>query len=84
MSTQAVNSSCEAQAHSNIFQDEFQGKLALRPREAARLLGIGNNAIYTLCHRADFPAVKVGCSTFIIPVDALRRWLDAQTGEGVI
>jgi excisionase family DNA binding protein len=76
-----MNSSCEAQAHSNIFQDEFQGKLALRPREAARVLGIGNNAIYTLCHRVDFPAVKIG-STFIIPVNALQRWLDLQAGAG--
>jgi excisionase family DNA binding protein len=52
--------------------------LALKPKQAAKLIGVGTNAIYTLCHRADFPAIKVG-SGYIIPTDALRNWLQKQS-----
>lgn len=57
--------------------EQLQGKIALRPKEAAQLIGVGMNRIYQLCHQADFPSVRVG-SSFIIPVDALCRWLDRQ------
>lgn len=54
--------------------------LALKPKEAAPLIGVGVNAIYNLCHRTDFPAIKVG-SGYIIPTDALRNWLNEQSGK---
>ena len=57
--------------------DGLQGRLALRPKEAAAL-GIGNNAIYELCNQQDFPTLKIG-NKIIIPVDGLRRWLVSQT-----
>jgi excisionase family DNA binding protein len=78
-STQAMNSSCEAQAHSNIFEGAYQGKMALKPKEAAPLIGVGINRIYELCHRQDFPAIQVG-SGYIIPVSGLQRWLDLEAG----
>lgn len=56
----------------------FQGRLALRPGELAEVLGIGRNAAYALCNRADFPTIHVG-RKLVIPVDGLRRWLDQQT-----
>ena len=65
----------------NKFQDGLQGRLALRPKEAAAALGIGNNAIYELCNRSGFPVIQLGNKN-LIPVDGLRRWLDAQTAEG--
>lgn len=43
-------------------------------------MGIGTNAIYNLCHQADFPAIKVG-SGYIIPTDALRNWLLRQAEQ---
>ena len=62
-----------------VLPPELAGRLALRPRELARVLGVGVNAAYQLVHRKDFPAVRVG-SSFVIPVSELRRWLREQTG----
>lgn len=67
----------DAQFDSTMIAAGLQGRLALKPREAAPLIGVGNNMIYQLCHRADFPAIKVGAG-IIIPVDALRQWLNNQ------
>ncbi len=61
----------------------LQGRLALKPKEAAQLIGVGNNTIYQLCHREDFPAIKVGAG-IIIPVDGLLRWLDQQAGREML
>lgn len=76
-----ISTGFEAQFNSTMIAAGLQGRLALKPTEAARMLGIGRNAIYNLCHRADFPAVRVG-SSLIVPVDALRRWLDDQAEQG--
>lgn len=73
-----VQADSEAQTDFNTPLEGLQDKLALRPRELAAVLGIGNNAAYTLIHRQDFPAVWIGRNC-IIPVDGLRRWLDKQT-----
>ena len=54
--------------------------MALKPKLAAKLMGIGTNAIYNLCHRADFPTIKVGAG-YIIPTDALRNWLLRQAEQ---
>lgn len=77
MDSQNAGTLCEDQFDSTMIAAGLQGRLALKPREAAPLLGVGNNTIYQLCHRADFPAIKVGAG-IIIPVDALRRWLNNQ------
>lgn len=61
----------------NKFLDGLQGRLALRPKEAAAALGIGNNCIYELCNRSDFPVIHLGHKK-LIPVDGLRRWLEDQ------
>ena len=63
----------------NAFPAVLQGRLALRPGELAEVLGIGRNAAYQLCNRADFPTVRIG-HKLIIPVDGLRRWLEEQVG----
>ncbi len=56
-------------------------KLALSPAEASEALGVGRHTVYALCQREDFPAVRVG-GRIIIPVAALRRWLEQQTEGG--
>ena len=71
-----------AQGDSITMDRDLQGRLAVKPKEAAHLLGIGVNAVYELCHRSDFPVVRVG-NSMIVPLDGLRRWLDRQAGEVV-
>ena len=78
MSAQNTGKVYEAQDNYIKSLDGLQGRLALRPKEAAAALGIGNNAIYELCARQDFPTLKIG-NKIIIPVDGLRRWLVSQT-----
>ncbi len=51
------------------------GRLALRPREAARALGIGERTLRQIL--PEIPHVRVG-SAVVIPVDLLREWLRSR------
>ncbi len=51
------------------------GRLALRPREAARALGIGERTLRQIL--PEIPHVHVG-SAVVIPVDLLREWLRSR------
>jgi excisionase family DNA binding protein len=58
-------------------------RLALRPREAARALGLSERAFRALLPR--LPHVRAG-TAILIPVEALRRWLEEEgmaSGERV-
>ncbi len=57
-----------------------ENKMCYSVQEMAAVLGIGKNKAYNLINRADFPAVKLD-GRYIIPVDALRRWLNEQAGN---
>ena len=54
--------------------------LALRLREAARLVGVSPNTLraWTLC--GDVPHFRRG-RVLLFPLHALRRWLDAQVQQ---
>ena len=71
-----------AQGDCTIPSAGLQGRLALRPREVAEVLGIGQNRAYELCTRSDFPAVRLGENTVIVPVAALKRWLCERAEQG--
>jgi excisionase family DNA binding protein len=49
--------------------------LLLRPREAARLLGLGRSKVYLLIASGDLPSVRIGRSVRV-PYEALRSWVD--------
>jgi excisionase family DNA binding protein len=51
--------------------------LALRPREAAKALGVSERSLWEWTHRGDVPHVRIG-RTILYPVDALRNWLNRQ------
>ncbi len=51
--------------------------LALRPREAAKALGVSERTLWDWTQRGDVPHVRRG-KTILYPVDVLRRWLDEQ------
>jgi excisionase family DNA binding protein len=56
--------------------------LALRIREAARVLGISQRHLWELARRGDVPHVRVGRGRRVIllfPVTGLQAWLDSQS-----
>ena len=53
--------------------------LALRPREAAKAMGISERSLWEWTHRGDVPFVRIG-RTILYPVDALRDWLNRHAG----
>jgi len=48
--------------------------------EVGKAMGISRPKAYELASRADFPVIRVG-KRKVIPIDAFRRWMDAQTEE---
>lgn len=56
--------------------------LALRPREAAKALGISPRHLWQLTKDGHIPAVRVGSGkrkTVLYSVTALQAWLNEQT-----
>lgn len=56
--------------------------LALRPRDAAKALGIGQRKLWELTKAGMIPHLKVGTCT-VYPVDELRAWLQAESRKAV-
>ena len=57
-------------------------RLALRPREAARALGISPRLLWTLSNRGEVPCVRIGRAV-VYSIDGLREWLARRTeGKG--
>lgn len=56
-------------------------RLALRPKEAAAALGIGERMLWSLTNRGEIPHVKLGRAT-LYPVADLERWLSERAGSG--
>ena len=79
MSAQNTGKVYEAQDNYIKSLDGLQGRLALRPKEAAAALGIGNNAIYELCTQQDFPTLKIG-NRLVIPKEDFIAWVRSHTG----
>lgn len=55
-------------------------RLALRPRDAAAALGIGERLLWSLTNAGRIPHVRVG-RTVLYPVAALEQWLAEQAGR---
>lgn len=58
-------------------------KIALTVKEAAELMGVGRNIVYTLTRRADFPKVHVG-RKILINRRLLEEWLTDHEGEDLM
>ncbi|RMF85050.1 MAG: DNA-binding protein [Planctomycetota bacterium] len=52
-------------------------RLALRPKEAAKSLGIGERLLWSLTNRGEIPHVKLG-KAVLYPIAELERWLSEQ------
>ena len=55
-------------------------RLALRPREAARALGIGERLLWSMTNRGEIPHLRLG-RAIVYPVAELERWLAKQAGK---
>lgn len=62
--------------------NEKKEKLALTVPEAAELLGICPKLCYEMCHRAGFPAFRVG-RKLVVSADGLRDWVRRQEVSAV-
>ena len=55
--------------------------LAVRPHEAARILGMSERTLWTLTKQGGLPHFKVG-RLVLYSVDALRQWVNGQAKGG--
>lgn len=57
-------------------------KLTVSVDEMAALLGISRPVAYELAKREGFPAIRVSGRRIVIPVEALKRWLNEEAARG--
>lgn len=58
-----------------------RGTLALRPRDAAKALGIGQRKLWEMSQpRGPIPCVRVGCCV-LYPYHLLQAWLAEQAAK---
>jgi len=65
--------------------DDRSVSLALRPKDAAKALGISVRHLFTLTKGGHIPCVRIGSGTrktVLYPVEELRAWLAEQTRPG--
>jgi len=55
----------------------MEDRIAYRPLEAAKMLGIGKSKVYELMARKELPSIRLGGS-LLIPVQALNQWVEDQ------
>jgi excisionase family DNA binding protein len=56
--------------------------LSLRARDAARLLGLSERALWSLTNRGEIPCVRIG-RAILYPVDSVREWLAQRARASV-
>ena len=57
--------------------------LAMRPRKAAKALGISERLLWEHTERGAIPHIRLG-KAILYPVDSLRKWLIRQAGQGTV
>jgi excisionase family DNA binding protein len=53
-------------------------RLALRPKEAAASLGIGERLLWSMTNQNLIPHLKIGRAV-VYPVSLLQQWLESQS-----
>ncbi|HRR86053.1 MAG TPA: helix-turn-helix domain-containing protein [Phycisphaerae bacterium] len=56
-------------------------RLALRPREAAKALGIGERLLWSMTNQGLIPHLRLG-KAIVYPVAELERWLAERAAKG--
>jgi len=65
--------------------NDLSSPLALRPREAAKALGISARLLWQLTKDGQVPCVRVGSGkrqTVLYPLADLQAWLSAKAAKG--
>lgn len=62
------------------FKPVEDEKLTYTPKEAAKVLGVGNNTIYKLLKEDDFPSYMVA-DKYYISKKGLEEWVQAQINK---
>jgi excisionase family DNA binding protein len=60
---------------------EIVQRLALRPREAAKALGVSEKWLWAATKTGEIPSVKLGKGVVLYPVDLLRDYLARKVRE---
>ena len=55
-------------------------RLALRPKEAAKALGIGERLLWSKTNSGEIPHVRIGRAV-VYPIHTLREWLANNTSR---
>ena len=63
------------------MNSQAQNRLVLTVPEAAALLGLSTRSTYTLCQRADFPAVRLTPNRIGVSRAGLEKWVADQAGN---
>ena len=74
-------SQCPPDPHTNSLDDSAVPRLALRPKEAAKALGIGERLLWSKTNCGEIPHVRIGRAV-IYPMDLLRQYLARQAKGG--
>ena len=64
-----------------INTDTGVARLALRPKEAAKALGIGERLLWSKTSQGLIPHLRIG-TAIVYPVAELERWLTEQAAKG--
>ncbi len=72
----AVPDRCATSAAANTV--DHGARLAMRPKEAATALGIGERLLWSMTNRGEIPHLKLG-KAVLYPVLELERWLSERT-----
>jgi excisionase family DNA binding protein len=64
-----------------MMNNQLPNTLAMRPREAAKAIGVSERTLWTWTHNNKIPYIRMG-KAILYPVDALRRWLDTTAITG--
>jgi len=54
----------------------------MRPKEAARALGIGERLLWSMTNQGLIPHLRLG-KAIVYPIDSLQTWLTEQASKGV-
>ena len=66
---------------------DLRTTLALRPREAARLLGVSERFLWSLTQAGSIPCIRLGTGkrrTVRYPMSAINQWLEDHATEGTV